>query len=276
MGDIMVDVDLYGRCDRLCQDGPWPVFSMEATRRRLGGAGNVAAMLLALKCEVLLMGLVGRDDVAQIPATTAMIGWRVVDGLTTTKTRLWCQGRLMGPRIDQDQSARSTDDDIRYFLRSLEPFLPDMIIIADHGKGVVIAKLMQRVGELKIPVLVDPIHQTPLPLHPAAIAGGTHELGPDASAADVIIEKRGAAGLAWRTAGNPTEEVVLPSTCRSLVDPLGAGDQFIASLAYQRCLGIDWPDAINWANHAAGLQCEQPGCQPLNRRQIDHFIQQLK
>jgi sugar/nucleoside kinase (ribokinase family) len=65
----------------------------------------------------------------------------------------------------------------------------------------------------------------------------------------------------------------LPSYCRQLVDPLGAGDQFIAALAYQRCLRTDWPEAIAWANLAAGRQCELPGCVPLSVIDIESALQ---
>jgi len=273
IGDIMVDVDVDCRCERICQEGPWPVFLIERTRSRLGGAGNVAAMLRALECEVILLGLVGRDDCNQVPKTNVEIGWRLVDGATTKKTRFWYKGRLTGPRVDYDQTGCPSRDDIDHFIQSIEQFGPQVVVVADHGKGVVTVDLMQQLGALNIPVLVDPILKTPLPFRPAAIAGGNHELGPGARQAKVVIEKRGSEGLAWTAAPHEFAPVVLASTCRKLADPLGAGDQFIASLAYQRCLGSDWPEAITWANQAAGLQCEQPGCIPLGKHEIDEVIQ---
>lgn len=273
IGDIMIDVDVECRCERICQEGPWPVLLIERTCSRLGGAGNVAVMLRALECEVLLLGLVGRDDCSQIPKTDVNTRWRLVDGATTRKTRFWCNDRLTGPRIDQDQTGCPTRDDINDFIQSIEQFSPQVVIVADHGKGVVTPELMQRLGVSNIPILVDPILKTPLPFGPAAIAGGKHELGPGARQASVVIEKRGPAGLAWTATPHEFAPTCLASTCRKLVDPLGAGDQFIASLAYQRCLGSDWPEAITWANQAAGLQCEQPGCIPLGKQEIDGVIQ---
>lgn len=272
IGDIMVDVDVDCHCERICQEGPWPVFLIERTRSRLGGAGNVAAMLNALECEVLLLGLVGREDCNQIPTTNVEIGWRLVDGATTRKTRFWCHGRLTGPRVDHDQTSGPSRDDVEHFVQSIEQFGPQVVIVADHGKGVVTLDLMHQLGALNIPILVDPILKTPLPFRPAAIAGGNHELGQAARQAKVVIEKRGSEGLAWTAAPHEFSPVVLASTCRKLVDPLGAGDQFIASLAFQRCQGSDWPDAITWANQAAGLQCEQPGCIPLGKHEIDNVV----
>jgi 2-dehydro-3-deoxygluconokinase len=85
-----------------------------------------------------------------------------------------------------------------------------------------------------------------------------------------VITKRGADGLHWREG---EREGTLFSTCRNLVDPLGAGDQFIAGLTYQRCLGRDWPQAIGWANTAAGLQCEHAGCQPVSVAEVEQRLE---
>lgn len=256
----MIDVDLHCSCERISQEGPWGVFGIERTQRRLGGAGNVALMLQALGTQVTLFGAVGRDGCGEVVA--AGIGHRVVmvQGRTASKTRLWVQGRMTGPRLDEDLRHPLTRRDAELLVRLIAESHPDAIVVADHGKGVVTQDLMLALGGLTTPVFIDPIKSTPDGhFVPAAIAGGTHEL-PAWCRADCVITKRGASGLDWRA---NEREGTLQSTCRNLVDALGAGDQFIAGLAYQRCLGEDWPDAIEWANRAAGLQCEKMGCQPI-------------
>ena len=261
----MVDVDLHCSCERISQEGPWPVLGIVQTQRRLGGAGNVALMLQALGVQVALYGAVGRDGCGEVAA--AGFGHRVVmvDGRTTSKTRLWVQGRMTGPRLDQDLRQPLTRGDAELLARLIAESRPDAIVVADHGKGIVTQDLMLALGRLAIPVFIDPIKSTPDGhFVPTAIAGGTHEL-PAWCRADCVITKRGANGLHWR---ENEREGTLQSTCRNLVDPLGAGDQFIAGLAYQRCLGRDWPDAIEWANRAAGLQCEKAGCQPIGVRDV--------
>lgn len=260
VGDIMMDVDLHCACTRLSQDGPWPVMKIERTDRRLGGAGNVARMVSTLGASTLLLGLVGRDDITEVLDTEIENRVQVVNGVTTTKTRLWVNGDLVGPRIDQDLLVSLADTDVDAFVRALVDFDPQAIVVADHGKGVVTTSLMQKFGQLGLPVYVDPLITTPIPFAPAAVAGGAHELGVDANLAECLIEKRGPQGLIWKSR---TDSGQLDSMCRKIVDPLGAGDQFIAALVYQRVLGLDWDEAIEWANLAAGLQCERVGCQPL-------------
>lgn len=269
VGDIMLDVDLHCSCPRICQEGPWPVFLLEREERRLGGAGNVAMMLERLGARTILVGLVGQDDVQDLPRVGDVAGWQVTAGHTTTKNRFWIDGRLTGPRIDQDLSTTGGDELATRFLETLTQFAPQAIVVADHGKGVVTTDLMRHLGQLGVPVFVDPVLSTPLPLVPAVIAGGRHELAPGANRAECLIEKRGPQGLKWVTAESSGE---LASTCRNLVDPLGAGDQFIATLACLKSLGHDWPTAIEWANLAAGMQCERAGCLPVTLSELRERI----
>lgn len=270
IGDIMVDVDLHCRCERICQEGPWPVLSIERTEQRMGGAGNVLEMLFALDAQAILLGIVGRDDATTIPATGSTIGWQLAPGRTTTKTRLWIDGRLTGPRIDVDNSAKSDQATAANWAEILRQWQPDAVIVADHGKGVVTECVMQMLRARRVPLYIDPIKSTPLPgagFYPAAIAAGPHEM-PNWYRGECIIWKRGPNGLHWCDGPRDGD---LPSACRNLVDPLGAGDQFIAALAFQRCLGTDWREAIEWANQAAGIQCERRGCVPVPRADIDTF-----
>jgi bifunctional ADP-heptose synthase (sugar kinase/adenylyltransferase) len=173
---------------------------------------------------------------------------------------------MTGPRLDEDLHELISPSDAELLVRLIAESGPDAVIVADHGKGVVTMDLMRQLGRSGISVYVDPIKTTPDgDFNPAAMAGGPHEL-PPWYRAKCVITKRSADGLHW---SDGEREGTLLSTCRNLVDPLGAGDQFIAGLAYQRCLGRDWPRAIEWANSAAGLQCEHVGCQPISVAEME-------
>ncbi len=272
IGDIMIDVDLHCNCARICQEGPWPVLKIERTERRMGAAGNVAEMTNALGATTLLLGLVGAHDL-RLPIHDRIIpGWHGVDGQTTTKTRCWVDGRLTGPRLDHDLGATTRSSDVQCFLDRVHQFRPNAIIIADHGKGVVTKELMQMLDSLDVPLFLDPVANTPLPGRNLEVAtGSTKELHRSAwGLADVVVEKLAAKGLRWFRPEYAEPCGSLPSACRNLVDPLGAGDQFIGALTYQRCLGQDWAAAINWANIAAGLQCERRGCVPVTIEDVEH------
>lgn len=268
MGDIMVDVDVHCHAERMCQEGPWPVLSQHKITSRMGGAGNVLEMLFGLDCKAILCGLVGQDDYKSIPASGSMTGWQGTPGRTTTKTRFWVDGKLTGPRWDADNLTKATQQTADAWQRIITTFRPDAVIVADHGKGAVSREVMLMLGGLGVPVFLDPVKSTPNPdgKYPTAIIGHSHEMPCwNWARCGCVVTKRGANGLQWV---NSEQTGSLPSQCRSLVDPLGAGDQFIAALAYQRCMGAEWAGAIRWANIAAGMQCERAGCVPVTVKDV--------
>lgn len=265
VGDIMVDIDVHCSATRLSQDGPWPVLVVNKHVTRMGGAGNVQEMLHALGADTLLCGVVGQFDT--IPARGSSRGWVRAPGRSTTKTRFWVDGRLTGPRVDVDNHYQVTD--VSRWRETLLEWGPDAIVVADHGKGVITADVMGMLGSLGVPLFVDPINTTNLAdATIEAIAYGPHERPSRLTNAVLVhIVKFGEKGLSWGMPGR--RAISVPSMCRTLVDALGAGDQFIAALTYQRCMGVDWPQAIEWANTAAGIQCERAGCIPVTAPEIE-------
>ncbi len=95
VGDVMSDVYLWGKVNRISPEAPVPIFESVERKQTLGGAGNVAANLRALGCEVYLLGVVGADGAARSVRELLMeLGisdsWLLEDGArpTTEKTRL--------------------------------------------------------------------------------------------------------------------------------------------------------------------------------------------
>src|SRR5215467_5087598 len=62
VGDLMLDKYLSGSVERLSPEAPVAVLLQEAERAVLGGAANVCANLAALGAEVIVIGVIGRDD----------------------------------------------------------------------------------------------------------------------------------------------------------------------------------------------------------------------
>jgi D-beta-D-heptose 7-phosphate kinase/D-beta-D-heptose 1-phosphate adenosyltransferase len=270
IGDVMIDFDLHCSCTRICQEGPWPVLVIEREERRWGGAGNVAEMVSSLGPLTLLLGLVGSQE--SLPVGSFQSAFIEKPGATTSKSRIWCDGRMIGPRIDRELLETTLLSDVEEMLRRLRRFDPAAIIVADHGKGVVTVELMNAVSSLQVPVFVDPIASTPPPgSAAAAIVAGRHEL-PSWADCECTIIKSAADGLRWFGAA----EGVLPSSCQNLVDPLGAGDQFIAALAFQRSRGWGWSESIRWASLAAGIQCERRGCVPVTVQEVEERLESLR
>src|SRR4030042_5925389 len=62
VGDYMLDRYVYGQADRLSQEAPVPVLLALNSDTVAGGAGNVAAALLALEASAVCIGPIGQDE----------------------------------------------------------------------------------------------------------------------------------------------------------------------------------------------------------------------
>src|SRR5882724_13653564 len=108
IGDIMIDRYLTGRVERISPEAPVPVLVHSHDRAVAGGAANVAVNIVALGCDVRLVGAVGQDqnadDLKEILAQTGVSGADLVtDAARTTicKTRV-VSGRQQFFRIDRE------------------------------------------------------------------------------------------------------------------------------------------------------------------------------
>src|SRR5438552_3860941 len=62
IGDLMIDRYVYGNAERLSPEAPVPVLHYQREEFRLGGAGNVAANLSALRARTCVVGVIGDDQ----------------------------------------------------------------------------------------------------------------------------------------------------------------------------------------------------------------------
>ncbi len=179
----------------------------------------------------------------------------------------------------------------------------DVLCIEDYAKGVCTPELCQVViAEARaagVPVFVDPAKLTDFSRYRGctaitpnrneaehAMGLTTHNTG-DAEAATahnielaralhdtldceavVLTLDRHGALLAERDA-SPT---AIPTRARQVYDVTGAGDVFVGALAAARANRLAWPDAVQFANAAAGLEVEAFGATPIP---IERIHQQL-
>ncbi len=80
-------------------------------------------------------------------------------------------------------------------------------------------------------------------------------------------ERRGESGQ--EQSGEP---LAIPTIAREVYDVTGAGDMMLAALAAARANAIDWPDAVRFANAAAGLEVEVFGVVPIPLERIHHEL----
>lgn len=70
-------------------------------------------------------------------------------------------------------------------------------------------------------------------------------------------------GLAW-----PEGEVWLPTIAVKAVNPIGAGDSFLAGVVHSRENGESWPAAVRFGMAVAGSSVENPGAAQVDPRRV--------
>jgi D-beta-D-heptose 7-phosphate kinase/D-beta-D-heptose 1-phosphate adenosyltransferase len=277
-----------------------------------GGASNVASCLRALEAEVLCFGVVGGDPEGDSLRRRLAEGGSSVDGVivdpsrpTTVKRSLIGLAQHRHPqkmfRLDfesREPLGRAVSERLLGAVLAALPSV-DVVCIEDYNKGVCSTSTCHAVIEaartLGKPVLVDPAAiedygrykgatvltpnrteaelatgmSTPLDAtieHNARLAArllGDCQL----DAVVLTLDKQGA--LLLERDGEPLH---VPTVARTVYDVTGAGDMVLAALAAAVGNGFRWPDAVAFANAAAGLEVEVFGAQPIPLAQIRRSV----
>ena len=61
IGDIMLDIYQYGKCNRISPEAPVPVIEFYSDEKMLGGAGNVLKNLVSFGANCEIISVVGDD-----------------------------------------------------------------------------------------------------------------------------------------------------------------------------------------------------------------------
>jgi D-beta-D-heptose 7-phosphate kinase/D-beta-D-heptose 1-phosphate adenosyltransferase len=201
-------------------------------------------------------------------------------------------------RVDRESRAPLSGEIAAELVARVERALgagADVLCIEDYNKGVctpeVCAGVIAAARARSVPVLVDPAaiedygkYQGAACITPnrTEATGATGDrLAPEASpeefapiarrlledldldAAVITLDRHGC--LLLERGRGP---IVVPTHARQVYDVTGAGDMVLAALAGARANGIAWPDAVRFANAAAGLEVEVFGVVPMSLEKI--------
>jgi len=308
IGDMMLDVYVWGDVARISPEGPIPVLRVQRREHRPGGAGSVAAMLSSLGAQVLPVGLIGADAPASLLEEAFRDAGIPVSGLlrcagraTTTKTRYLGYVQSAGRALQQ---IVRVDEEVTDCLRLQERAgvhqaarkgiaEAQLLVIQDMGKGLLdaelIPELIREACSQGKPVVVDPER--------------TEDYAPYAGATCVLpnrLEAELATGLPMKAAEDypraarllleklSLEAVVIKldregiyyataqagdgrhvtTQAHEVADVTGAGDMVTAAFAFARAQGADYETAVSLANFAAGLEVGFHGATPISRSQL--------
>jgi D-beta-D-heptose 7-phosphate kinase/D-beta-D-heptose 1-phosphate adenosyltransferase len=278
VGDVMLDRYWQGEATRISPEAPVPIVRVRHSEARPGGAANVALNAAALGAKVMLLGVTGADEEADLlaqqlkAASVGCVFERVAGLKTITKLRVLSHHQQL-IRLDFDeavQGAGSSSLPVRFTEQLAHT---DVVILSDYGKGTLSAApaMIKEARARGKAVLVDPKGRdftkyrgaslmTPNLSEFEALAGhcqNDHDLENRGEQLrrelelDALLVTRGEQGMTLLQGGH--EALHLPAHAREVYDVTGAGDTVIAMLAAALAAGADLAQATRLANLAAGI-----------------------
>ncbi|MBZ4659457.1 MAG: rfaE1 [Desulfacinum sp.] len=299
IGDVMLDVFIWGEVQRISPEAPVPVVEVRRETQLLGGAANVVHNIASLGGQPALVGMIG-DDAAgrellrqledlQI-ATSGLV--KVPGRPTIQKTRIIAHHQQV-VRFDREDPRPADPQVYGQALDALSAHFPgtDVVVVSDYGKGLITSQLMAAVRDLAarhhVPVLVDP------KVRNAACYRGADLITPNSAEASAmsgvsisdeesllmagrnlldrlecrrVLITRGPDGMSlFERDAAPFH---IPTVARKVFDVTGAGDTVIATMALALAAGLEVRDAAILANAAAGIVVGEVGTATVRAEQL--------
>ncbi len=302
LGDVMLDVYLQGRADRMSQEAPVPIVHIDKESSRLGGAANVAHNIRALGGLPTLVGLCGADSYGQNLIQLLQENYIAAHVLpskqrsTVVKTRVMAQSQQM-LRFDREDCLPLTSDECSHICHTLDALLPthDVLVISDYAKGLITpalsAHIQKLIAENATEVFIDPKPQqaqcyvfnglmTPNKKEAALLANMSLHTREDVLCAGrAILEKFSSSQLLMTLGGEGMALFLddgsvwnIASSTRAVFDVTGAGDTVIAALALARAAQLDMRMACLLSNYAAGCVLEHVGVATVSPEELSFAV----
>ena len=305
IGDLILDEYIWGAINRISPEAPVPILETKSENLALGGAANVANNLIALGCEVHLVGAIGRDEKGE--RLLSLISgqgintegiFRFVHRPTTSKIRIVAHNQQV-LRIDKEDNRPITEETESKFVQHINKILPEMdcIICSDYHKGVLTEKVFKaithRAKNSKKRVLVDP-KSSDFTLYKGAtlITPNQHEveravpikvqdkIGLDRAAeyllnlthAEVLLITRGKDGMMLYQ--NKEEPVDIDTQAKEVFDVTGAGDTVVSVLGMALAIGFNYKDSAWLSNMAASIVVGKVGTATVTLNEINEYLQE--
>lgn len=229
LGDDCTDIYKYGSVDRISPEAPVPVFVPKYNIVKDGMAGNVRKNLEALGCEVTFL-----------------------HGESSTKTRLIdTRSKQQIVRIDNDVISKPI---------TFETIIPpgyDAIVVSDYNKGTISYELIEELRrEFSGPIFVD-TKKTDL----ARLEGCFIKINELEHSRATSFPTGVPTGLivTYGDQGVVYGDFAFGARTVEVADVCGAGDTFLAALAFQYLNSKDMHIAITFAIKASAVTVQHLG-----------------
>jgi D-glycero-beta-D-manno-heptose-7-phosphate kinase len=238
IGDSCVDEYVYGICTRLNPEAPVPVLDYTRTETKPGMAANVYENLKAFNTALSF-----------ITNEETIIKTRFVDDKYNHQIL----------RVDRHQPLSPLTESV--FDKDF-----DAIVISDYDKGFISKqKLFEIVEAASCPVFIDTKKKVIPDMPGCYIKINETEYKALDNPPKNTITTLGNRGALYNGTLYPTEKV-------TVFDVVGAGDTFLAALAYFHLLLGSIEKAIPYANKAASIVVQHIGTYILSDRDVEKIV----
>ncbi len=297
VGDLMLDRYLTGSVDRISPEAPVPVVRVEGESLALGGAGNVAANVVALGAACEVMGFVGDDAEGSLLLEQLQATGVGVEGVlrlggrpTTVKTRIMARHQHV-TRVDREDPRDIPGEVAGRILENVEAKLPlcQGLVLEDYNKGLLIPELIRgaldSARRMGLASVVDPKRLRFFDFGGATVfkpnsreledALGDHLRADDPEWMDGVRERLeaenllltlGERGMALQASEGGYLRV--PAMARDVYDVSGAGDTVTAVISVTLAGGGNPREGAILANHAAAVEVGKAGVATVSPAEI--------
>lgn len=291
IGDMMLDIFVYGRTNRLSPEAPVPVLLEQRKRTMPGGAGNVVANLCSLGCKTSFAGVVGKDlDGDTLKAYMQKLGadcdmlMPLPGYCTSVKTRYVTNGQHL-LRVDREEKLRVPDELLTTLVQRLDEKLKetDIVLLSDYGKGLFDERftpvVIEHARKAGCKVIVDPktadysIYRGATLVKPnrkefEEVTGQCFDPAAPGFADEAVAAGRAVCrrygvenllvtlsehGMIYIPGEEGTAYKWIPTEAKEVFDVSGAGDTSLAVLGAAMATGVSMHQAMKIANTASGI-----------------------
>lgn len=293
IGDLMLDVYVWGKASRISPEAPVPVVQVKNRTQCLGGAANVMRNVVTLGGQVEAFGVVGSDANGEHLRTMLTEYGIRADGVVSDPTRRTTEkqrviaGSQQLLRIDYEDveglAAVHRQTITGRVMELIRRRAVDAVIFEDYAKGLLDPAMAQEITDAAVKadiiVSLDPNPKHPLNLRGLtvmkpnraeafALAGKYMSDTPVEPAADrdlhevaaILIREWSPEYLLISLAAQGLALfdrdggfTAIPTRAREVFDVSGAGDTVIAAYTLALAAGANGREAAEVANHAAGI-----------------------
>lgn len=246
-GDDCIDVYQYGTVTRINPEAPVPVFDFVREETKRGMSSNVAENLNSLGCNI-----------KYITGNVASVKTRIIDERSGQQLL----------RIDEN----NISEPIKVSKETIKEYNPDCIIISDYDKGSLSYEAIEEIIDCyQGPIFID-TKKTDIecfdhiwPQREVYVKINEQESKAIRSYHRNLIVTKGKEGALYKGVLHPAPLVEVSDVC-------GAGDTFLAALAYYHTMNNNIEAAIKFANCAASITVKHLGVYAPSLEEINDAI----